>query len=330
MIVPLIIGLIGILVLNHVIREYKVKHVQKILLNLEEKIVLDLYRKKKYVIHKRVQLIVLLIIGLIGELVQNHVIREYTLGRVQKILPNLGEKIVLDHYPKKKNVIHKMSQLIVLYLHGLLWGICSSQCGGGNKTKSRTTNQSKYGGKPVFRILPKKKNVIHKYCPINCTVSPWSSWSNCPVSCGGGTQKKSRSITKSAQFGGVCPESLSEEEKCNTQNCPINCTVSPWSSWSKCPVSCNGGSQTKTRTITKGAQFGGVCPESLSEEEKCNTQNCPINCTVSPWSSWSNCPVSCGGGTQKKSRSITKNAQFGGVFQNLYPKKKNVIHKIVP
>ena len=193
------------------------------------------------------------------------------------------------------------------------FGNCNAPCGGGSQTKSRTiTKGSQFGG-VCPESLSEEEKCNTQNCPINCTVSPWSSWSKCPVSCGGGSQTKTRTITKGAQFGGVCPESLSEEEKCNTQNCPVNCTVSPWSSFGNCNAPCGGGSQTKSRTITKGAQFGGVCPESLSEEEKCNTQNCPVNCTVSPWSSWSKCPVLCGGGTQTKTRTITKGAQFGGV-----------------
>ena len=174
---------------------------------------------------------------------------------------------------------------------------------------------------PRIIILSEEEQCNTQNCPVNCTVTPWSQWSNCSKICGGGSQIKSRSVTSPSQYGGVCQELsfLSEEEKCNTQNCPVNCTVTPWSQWSNCSKICGGGSQIKSRSVTSPSQYGGVCPELsfLLEEEKCNTPNCPVNCTVSPWSSWGNCPVSCGGGFQHKSRSVISPSQYGGVCPEL-------------
>jgi hypothetical protein len=56
--------------------------------------------------------------------------------------------------------------------------------------------------------------------PVNCEVSGWSSWSGCDKTCGGGTQTRSRSVTKQAANGGTSCPSLSESQSCNTQACP--------------------------------------------------------------------------------------------------------------
>ena len=54
----------------------------------------------------------------------------------------------------------------------------------------------------------------------------------------------------------------------------VNCT---WSSWSvgSCSKSCGGGMLTKTRSKTVVEANGGTCDGQSSENEICNTQNCP-------------------------------------------------------
>lgn len=49
-----------------------------------------------------------------------------------------------------------------------------------------------------------------------------------------------------------------------------------WSSWGSCTVTCDGGSQDKTRTCTNpAAQYGGAdCVGVGSATQQCNTQAC--------------------------------------------------------
>ena len=49
----------------------------------------------------------------------------------------------------------------------------------------------------------------------------WSSWGICTVTCGGGTQDRTRSCTNPApQYGGAsCNGSASDQQDCNTQVC---------------------------------------------------------------------------------------------------------------
>ncbi len=62
----------------------------------------------------------------------------------------------------------------------------------------------------------KKENFV---VPVDCAVSSWSVWSPCTKSCGSGTKKRNRTITKQPANGGRSCPSLSETTSCNTQRC---------------------------------------------------------------------------------------------------------------
>lgn len=52
--------------------------------------------------------------------------------------------------------------------------------------------------------------------------SDWDDWSNCPVTCGGGVQERSRTCTNPPPaFGGEsCPGENGESRECNEDPCP--------------------------------------------------------------------------------------------------------------
>lgn len=117
-------------------------------------------------------------------------------------------------------------------------------------------------------------------CAINCELSPWSSYSSCTKTCGGGQRQRVRRIVKPAQHGGAKCGNLTEITKCNTNACPGDCQVpfacefvlcfggnlnrlchqvGSWSEWSKC-TSCNS-TQTRSRNISSPAVGDGKgCP----------------------------------------------------------------------
>lgn len=80
---------------------------------------------------------------------------------------------------------------------------------------------------------------------------------------------------------------------------PVDCVVSNWSSWSNC----DGGTQTRTRTVITQPQNGGTTCPDLTE-----TRNCPVDCVVSEWSAWSTCDA----GTQTRTRTVITPALNGG------------------
>jgi hypothetical protein len=114
-------------------------------------------------------------------------------------------------------------------------------------------------------------------------VSGWGPWSGCSASCGGGTQTRWRSITThSANNGAACP-ALSESQSCNTHGCPVNCQVSDWGAWSACSQPCDGGEQTRHKSIVRPDANGGIpCPSTsdLVQKQYCNTHGCGSSCFI--------------------------------------------------
>lgn len=119
-------------------------------------------------------------------------------------------------------------------------------------------------------------------CPVDGYFSSWSNWTDCDKTCGGGTQRRTRTYYP-AMNGGV-DLSLDERNKttevrvCNTQLCPVDGFFSSWSPWNTCNKTCGGGTQTRTRTYTP-ATNGGVDlsdKDKLLETQVCNIQDCPV------------------------------------------------------
>ena len=199
------------------------------------------------------------------------------------------------------------------------WGPCSAKCGGGSQVATRSIiGQPASGGELCYESKMRNTRACNTTpCPIACTVSSWEPWSACEKSCGNGTQKRTRFITRHAAYAGtVCP-SLVDERACSSSGvgtvpCPVDCRVTPWVGCSKCSRYCGGGSKQCSRSVIAPAAHGGLdCPVTAGEVP-CNAFACPEDCQTSDWSSWSTCTRSCGEGTQTRSRSLLVEAQFGG------------------
>ena len=133
--------------------------------------------------------------------------------------------------------------------------------------------------KDLIKIMDDKQ----KNLPKHCVTSEWSDWSSCSVSCGGGTQTRTRTIIKPAENGGYCNVNLSETRQCNENYCPVDCKVSDWSNFGPCENINGVWKKTRTRTINIYPVGGGTsCPE-LTQTEICP----PEDCKLSDWSDWS-------------------------------------------
>nr|BAB47147.1 complement component C6 [Branchiostoma belcheri] len=111
--------------------------------------------------------------------------------------------------------------------------------------------------------------------PVHCQVGGWSPWSTCSRSCQGGTQARTRAITRHAAHGGSACPTLRQSRACNLQTCPIDCIVGTFGNWTRCDP-CERKEE-RDRLVIRPSQFKGHgCPADLHETRPCLTNEpCP-------------------------------------------------------
>lgn len=191
-------------------------------------------------------------------------------------------------------------------------GTPAAATGGGGTGSPASVSASPTGGPPSLQSLSSGGDSSASSdgttpAPINCVVSDWAPYNACTKTCGGGTMTKTRTVVTPASNGGTACPVLTQTDPCNTQECPVDCEVSGWSSFSACSLPCGGGTQTRTRTVTTQPTFSGAACPPLMEQQNCNTQGCPVNCV----GSWAGCSVTCGEGVD--TYRITTPAANGGM-----------------
>ncbi|XP_061628629.1 spondin-1b isoform X2 [Phyllopteryx taeniolatus] len=205
------------------------------------------------------------------------------------------------------------------------WDPCSVSCGMGMRRRERMVKMPPIDGSMCKTEVAEVDKCMMPDCfTIPCMLSPWSDWSECGVTCGRGLRTRQRML-KSDPAG--CNEELEQTEKCMLPECPIDCMVSEWSEWSECNKSCGKGHTIRTRMVKLEPQFGGsTCPETI-QRKKCKLRKCrskpkeergegkrrrrgkqgrgavleeQSGCGMQPWTSWTDCTKSCGGGIQER------------------------------
>ncbi|VDI00055.1 Hypothetical predicted protein, partial [Mytilus galloprovincialis] len=199
------------------------------------------------------------------------------------------------------------------------WSDCDVSCGGGIQTKYRncTNPVPQFGGGDCFGNNTEISVCNSKYCPIDGHWTTWSAWDECSVSCGGGILYRNRSCSNpDPQFGGKdCRENATDTKSCNDNKCPIDGNWTNWSEWNICSKSCGGGFMLRNRTCSNPEPlFGGEdCIGNNTDDNFCNTNECPVDGNWTDWSVWSTCSHSCGRGFQSRNRTCSNPVpQFGG------------------
>ena len=128
--------------------------------------------------------------------------------------------------------------------------------------------------------MSEEESCNDRKCP---ELGPWSEWSECSSSCGGGFRKKTREcVDKVDQFYNApdnpCKSVLEVIEECNPYKCPM---WTQWGEWTQCSKTCGGGNQKRKRVCEVPqlkyslAKKFSVCPGDDTESKKCNNNPCP-------------------------------------------------------
>ncbi|GFO41399.1 hemicentin-1 [Plakobranchus ocellatus] len=149
--------------------------------------------------------------------------------------------------------------------------------------------------------------------------TPWTEWTSCSITCGGGTRSRSRKCTN---INIVCRGETEPVQFCNMEPCPNACFTrkpsdnflnilvpgswGPWQAWNPCSATCGEGIMERYRTCDHPLpKFGGSCPGPRNETKICTA---PSPCKGiqgilwGRWSHWSACSRTCGGGQRVRKR----------------------------
>ncbi|XP_036410900.1 SCO-spondin [Megalops cyprinoides] len=242
------------------------------------------------------------------------------------------------------------------------WAPCSTSCGMGQRTRFRSLIPDTDGLECQFEEVQKKPcdpgpcpPLCHNnqemavgdtwlegecqqctctpegdYCQdIECQVdggwTPWSVWSDCPVTCGRGTQIRTRAcINPPPRNNGThCRGPEREAQNCHAPPCLDD--LCPWSQWSSCSRSCGAGVTSRRRNCVCDEGGDTTCPpETELEREReetqlCYKQPCP-DCPMSAWSEWTEC--SCVSQIQQRYRAPLSPTIRGQQCQGLETQSK--------
>jgi hypothetical protein len=103
------------------------------------------------------------------------------------------------------------------------WSDCTSECGGGVQTRTRTKTQEPWNGGLPCPEQGESRSCNTAACNQDCVLNDWNDWSVCSKKCSTGHRLRERTILKEPRGTGECAATNSETrfnfEECNTMSC---------------------------------------------------------------------------------------------------------------
>ncbi|XP_060137056.1 SCO-spondin-like [Zootoca vivipara] len=134
-------------------------------------------------------------------------------------------------------------------------------------------------------------------CAVHGAWTPWSPWSDCPLTCGQGTQIRTRACVNPPprNQGLPCAGPETQAQNCSIPPCPGD-ELCHWSSWGSCSRSCGTGLATRMGACpcptSKEEAAGAFCKDGHRQDvEACYLGACE-ECPWSPWTKWTSCSCS--------------------------------------
>ncbi|CAE7923300.1 HMCN1 [Symbiodinium necroappetens] len=198
------------------------------------------------------------------------------------------------------------------------WEGCSKSCGVGERSRYRSYAQIQNAhGKECPGQNLQTETCGMNTCPVDCAMEDWQAWEPCDVTCGEGTTRRERKVLTLPVFGGERCGAVSENKTCDNGLCPVHCLLSDWTQWADCSISCTTsgqpGSTKRFRTVVQHKnKLGDDCAGELEQTTACSPVQCPVDCKMTDWTTWSDCSSTCGPGVVERQRDVASSAQYGG------------------
>lgn len=214
---------------------------------------------------------------------------------------------------------------------------CSVSCGGGKmNSKAGCYRDLKVPVNASF-CNPKTRPVTGLVpCKVSPCPSSWSvgNWSVCSRTCGGGTQSRPVRCTRRAHYrdesipASLCPQPEPPiHQACNSQSCPPAWSTGPWA---ECSRTCGKGWRKRTvacKSTNPSARAQLLHDTACTSEPKprtheiCLLKRCHKHKKLQ-WlvSAWSQCSVTCQGGTQQRVLRCAEK-YISGKYRELASKK---------
>uniref|UniRef100_A0A8D2L3M7 SCO-spondin n=1 Tax=Varanus komodoensis TaxID=61221 RepID=A0A8D2L3M7_VARKO len=125
--------------------------------------------------------------------------------------------------------------------------------------------------------------------------TPWSPWSDCPATCGHGTQVRARACVDPPPRNGGAPCSGPETQarNCSTGPCPGKAGPCQWSAWGPCSRTCGTGLATRTgQCACPPPADGAACHASQRQQVGACYRRACQECPWSRWTPWTPCSCS--------------------------------------
>ncbi|XP_050407905.1 coadhesin [Patella vulgata] len=131
----------------------------------------------------------------------------------------------------------------------------------------------------------RRRQACSKCCSVDGNWGQWSEFNPCSVTCGEGTQSRSRSCDNPppAYDGADCNGDGTETRSCNTIECLVDGNWGAWSEFSACCPVCGVVEQTRSRVCDNPAPGpgGADCPGDSEETRTCDSNDCLDNAPIS-------------------------------------------------